>query len=231
MNTGDNGQHVENWFQLNQDAKKLEVFLKGKLPRPKSDIQGLLARAEIDNSSRINKSGKTSVRNPYKKLWQDRGVEWPTKSMGVASEVVTNSTGDLRANLLDEENELWQLDTDANWPEKFVGNLNFANEEGNPANYNVPTDVFDYDDYFLSVGIRESLKCSKSKGMCTPESDIQGFQVSLEVEGTSAHGSSVESSSLLAHSFKTANDESSGNEQYCGLDALAEACKTADDQF
>ena len=145
--------------------------------------------------------------------------------------MVINSTCDLRAHLLEEENELWQLDRDANWPEKFVGNLNFANEESTPANYNVPKDVFDYDDYFLSVGIRESLKCSKSKGLSTPESDIQGFQVSLEGEGTSAHGSSVESSSLCTHSFKIANDENSGNEQYCGLDALAEACKTVDNQF
>ena len=61
--------------------------------------------------------------------------------------------------------------------------------------------------------------------MSTPESDIQDFQVSLEVEGTSTHGSSVES-----HSFKTANDENSGNEQYCGLHALAEACQTFNDQ-
>jgi hypothetical protein len=74
-------QHVENWFQLNKDAKKLEIFLKGKLPRPQSDIQGLLSQAQIDNSSRINKSSKTSVRNPYKKLRQDRGVEWPKNSI------------------------------------------------------------------------------------------------------------------------------------------------------
>ena len=64
MNTGDNRQCVENWFQLNQYAKKLEVYLKGKPPRPESDIQGLLSQAEIENSSRIictNNSGKTSV--------------------------------------------------------------------------------------------------------------------------------------------------------------------------
>ena len=237
LNTGDNGQRVENWFQLNQDAKKLEVYLKGKLPRPQSDIQGLLSQAEIENSSRIictNNSGKTSVRNPYKKLWQDRGVQWPKKSVhstSVASEEAINSTGNLRATLLEEENELWQLDRDADRPEKFVGSLNFANEESNPADY-LSTDVSNCNDYFLAIGIRESLRCSKSKDMSAPESDVhQGFQVSHEGEGTSARGLCVKSSSSFTHSSKTIppNDENSVEEQYCGLDALAEACKTAAD--
>lgn len=85
LHYGNDGQRVENWFQLNRDAKKLEVLLKGKLPRPDSDIRGLLFQAELDgpqsqNNSSINKSGKTSVRNPYKKLWQDKGVDWPMKN-------------------------------------------------------------------------------------------------------------------------------------------------------
>ena len=46
LNTGENGQRVENWFQLNQDAKKLEVFLKGKLPQPESDIQDLWSQTD-----------------------------------------------------------------------------------------------------------------------------------------------------------------------------------------
>ena len=104
--------------------------------------------------------------------------------MSVASEEVINSTGDLRANLLEEEGELLPLDRDTDWLENFVGD--------NPAD-DMHTGVPDYDDYLLSVGIRESLKCSKSKGMFTPESDVQqGFQVSLEGKGTSAHGSKIE---------------------------------------
>ena len=141
--------------------------------------------------------------------------------MSVASEEVINSTGDLRANLLEEEGELWPLDRDTDWLENFVGD--------NPAD-DMHTGVPDYDDYLLSVGIRESLKCSKSKGMFTPESDVQqGFQVSLEGKGTSAHGSYPKSSSSSTRSSKTANSEKPGNQQSCGLNALAEACKTVED--
>lgn len=44
-------------------------------------MQGLLAKTNVTDvepdSGRINETGKTSVRNPYKKLWEDRGVNWP----------------------------------------------------------------------------------------------------------------------------------------------------------
>lgn len=141
--------------------------------------------------------------------------------MSVASEAVINTTGDLRANLVQEEDELWQLDNDTDWAENFGGD--------NPADY-MHTDLPDYDDYLLFFGIRESLKCSKSKGMFTPESEVQqGFQVSLEGERTSPHWSYLKSSSSSTRSFKTANSENSGNQQSCRLDALTEVCKTVED--
>jgi len=78
---GDEGHRIENWFLLNQDAKKLEVMLKGKLPAQHANIKELLAKASVtDSEDCMHKaSKKTSVRNPYKKLWKDRGVEWPNE--------------------------------------------------------------------------------------------------------------------------------------------------------
>ena len=52
-----------------------------------------------------------------------------------SSKDAINPADDLHANLLDEENELWQLDRDAKWPEKSVGRCSFASEETNPADY------------------------------------------------------------------------------------------------
>ena len=143
------------------------------------------------------------------------------------SKEAINLTGDLRASLhaslREEENELWQLDRDADRPEKFVGSLNFANEGCSPAGY-LSTDVSDCNDYFLSTGIQESLRCSKSKDMSTPESDVhQGFQVRHEGKGTSARSLCMKLSSSFTHSSKTIppNDENSVKE----LDALQKHAK------
>jgi hypothetical protein len=76
LNVGKEGNTVENWFQLNRDAKKLEVKLKVKVPPPHVNLKQLLKEADENESS--SGPGKTSVRNPYKKLWEDRGVKWPT---------------------------------------------------------------------------------------------------------------------------------------------------------
>ena len=68
-----------------------------------------------------------------------------------SSEDAINPADDLHANLLDEENELWQLDRDAKWPEKSVGRCSFASEETNPADY-LHADVFNCNDEFASNG-------------------------------------------------------------------------------
>jgi hypothetical protein len=68
-----------------------------------------------------------------------------------SSEDAINPADDLHANLLDEENELWQLDRDAKWPEKSVGHCSFASKETNPADY-LHADVFNCDDEFASNG-------------------------------------------------------------------------------
>ena len=76
--TGDNGQCIEHWFLLNKDAKQLEVILKGKLPAPGANLKEILSAEQCDVAQ--NYSGKTSVRDPYRKLWEDRGINWPNTS-------------------------------------------------------------------------------------------------------------------------------------------------------
>ena len=78
LTTGDDGQCIENWFLLNKDAKQLEVILKGKLPAPGANLKEILSAKKCDGVR--NYSGKTSVQNPYRKLWEDRGIHWPNIS-------------------------------------------------------------------------------------------------------------------------------------------------------
>ena len=79
LTTGDDGQSIENWFLLNKDAKQLEVILKGKLPAPEANLKEILSAEKYD-VARNYQPGKTSVRNPYRKLWEDRGINWPNVS-------------------------------------------------------------------------------------------------------------------------------------------------------
>ena len=78
LTTGDDGQCIENWFLLNKDAKQLQVILNGKLPAPGTNLEKILSAEQCDVAR--NYSGKTSVRNPYRKLWEDRGINWPNTS-------------------------------------------------------------------------------------------------------------------------------------------------------
>ena len=53
LSVGPGGLYVENWFQLNR-------------------------RNDTLNTSVLDK-GKTSVRNPYRNLWEQKGVQWPSQ--------------------------------------------------------------------------------------------------------------------------------------------------------
>ena len=73
------GNSIENWQAINRDSKRLEKKLKGKLPESTPEILQLLSEDEDDVPiNRVKKS--TSVRNPYKRLWEERGVIWPSTS-------------------------------------------------------------------------------------------------------------------------------------------------------
>ena len=71
-----NGNQIEDWRLLNKDSKILEKEFKGNIPTAEEaretieEIEDLL-----DHEEPV--TGKTSVRNPYKKLWQDRGIFGP----------------------------------------------------------------------------------------------------------------------------------------------------------
>lgn len=94
LNIGADGTQVENWFQLNKDAKKLEHVLKGKTPPPGFDIQKALNESDPTVNQQVLQSGKTSVRNPYRKLWQDRGVTWPTTSTSTSTNTSVSPQSD-----------------------------------------------------------------------------------------------------------------------------------------
>ena len=71
-----NENQIEDWRLLNKDSKILGKEFKGNIPTAEEaretieEIEDLLDHEEPA-------TGKTSVRNPYKKLWQDRGISWP----------------------------------------------------------------------------------------------------------------------------------------------------------
>ena len=74
-----NGNQIEDWRLLNKDSKILEKEFKGNIPTAEEaretikEIEDLLDHEEPA-------TGKTSVRNPYKKLWQDHGISWPHRT-------------------------------------------------------------------------------------------------------------------------------------------------------
>ena len=70
------GRSVENWQAINRDCKKLEKMCKGKIPESTQQIIQLLSEEETDVSL-VTPRKTTSARNPYKWLWEERGITWP----------------------------------------------------------------------------------------------------------------------------------------------------------
>jgi len=145
LNVGADGTQVENWFQLNKDAKKLESILKGKVPSPGSDIQKLLTETDPSLNPSVAQSCKTSVRNPYRKLWEDRGVQWPTSQTHASAASTSTASGGYQ-----ELTSFWQAGS--------------KSHEKNAAD----------DDYMLALGIHESLNTIDPLDI-VPAATIQGF--------------------------------------------------------
>ena len=68
------GKSIENWRLLNKDSKILEKHFKHKIPSAEEAKNTITA---FDSRINIKRAGKTSVHNPYKKLWESQGVSWP----------------------------------------------------------------------------------------------------------------------------------------------------------
>ena len=126
------GNYVENWFQLNKDARKLQSILKGNVPAPGTNLQRLLTESPDNtlNESVFNK-GKTSVRNPYRKLCEQRGVQWPACKVKDVSNTCKSSTS---------------LSSSSSWISPDVDEV----DDETPPSLS--------DDFVLALGIRESLK-------------------------------------------------------------------------
>ena len=94
LSTTTDGRTVENWHAINRDSKRLEKICKGKVPES-SDLLHLLSE-DLDTETSEPSRMSTSVRNPYKRLWQERGVRWPsatsTASSSISSPCLNQST-------------------------------------------------------------------------------------------------------------------------------------------
>ena len=129
------GGFVENWFLLNKDAKKLERVCKGRVPATE-EIQSILSGPDESINSVVREQKKTSVRNPFRKMWEESGVQWPSTNTCAASSVplpASSSEGGFLASLQSPELT---------------------------------------DDYFLALGIHESLNtvdqhCASTYSTCT----------------------------------------------------------------
>lgn len=78
-----NGKAIEDWRLINRFSI-LERHYEGNIPSPSEacetidNLESLVQTTQ--NSLLLNaKVGKTSVHQPYKKLWKDRGVSWPSR--------------------------------------------------------------------------------------------------------------------------------------------------------
>ena len=83
--TTTDGRTVENWHAINRDSKRLEKICKGKVPESAELLQLLSEEADLDTESSELARKTTSVRNPYKRLWQERGVRWPSATSTASS--------------------------------------------------------------------------------------------------------------------------------------------------
>lgn len=153
LTTGVDGRFVE---------KKLEHICKGKVPAV-HDIQGLLASTDIN--PRVAEKGKTTVRNPYRKLWSDRGMQWPstcTSSTCTSTSVTSSYTTELS------------------------------------------------DDYYLALGIQESLKSA-------PDLYAETKEV--------LYAETKEVTEVTTHEAETGEKD-----HFEGLNVLLEACNELQDQ-
>ena len=96
LSTTTDGRTVENWHAINRDSKRLEKICRGKVPES-SDLRHLLSEeVNLDTENSEPARMSTSVRNPYKRLWQERGVRWPsatsTASSSISSPCLNEST-------------------------------------------------------------------------------------------------------------------------------------------
>ena len=69
------GKSIENWRLINMDSKILEREFRGKIPSPEEAREAILSL----DSLAPQKTGKTTVHEPYKRLWESKGISWPKR--------------------------------------------------------------------------------------------------------------------------------------------------------
>ena len=151
--TTTDGSTVKNWHAINRDSKRLEKICKGKVPESAELLQLLSEEADLDAESSELARKTTSVRNPYKRLWQERGVRWPSATS-------TTSSSSPSPYFI-------QSTTSSPSPSPY---FNQSSVVGVPQK-ECEVDLFykQQDDYVLNLAIKESLKtatCAATRTQC-----------------------------------------------------------------
>lgn len=76
LSTTTDKRTVENWHAIDHDSKRLEKICRGKLPESSNLLHLLSEEVDLNTENSEPATMCTSVRNPYKRLWQERGVRW-----------------------------------------------------------------------------------------------------------------------------------------------------------
>ena len=72
------GEKVENWRAIQEDARKLQKMCGGRvLPEEELILKITELHGDDENQDIEAATGKTRVRNPYRKLWEEWRVTWP----------------------------------------------------------------------------------------------------------------------------------------------------------
>lgn len=200
LSIGAGGKYVENWFQLNKDARKLQSILRGNVPTSGTNIRHLLENSTDDGLNRsVLDTGKTGVRNPYRNLWEQKGVQWPKpKESSTSSSTCTKTSSSLASCSSHSLNH-----------DKFPS-------------IDEPSSLCD--EYLLSLGIKESLKTTGTTkanlvdiDQETEENQVQNTDPELDVSITN-------SIPVLGQSFENAGISNDPINAESGLNVLANIC-------
>ena len=150
--------------------------MKGRVPQPGTDIQALLETDDDTTNPLVISREKTSVRNPFRKLWEDRGVVWPSTSC------TTSTSGNTSTVSIEDT------------PAMASGSSYFDLTETCPNGDGIVNEL--KDDFYPALGIQESLKSTKissdpqyqfgdaqthsQQNQCDTTGEFQGLMVLLD---------------------------------------------------
>lgn len=79
------GKIIEDWRLINKDSALLERHFKSKIPSPEEARAAIQRFNDSTENTKIPLTGKTSVHNPYKQLWESKGISWPKRNENIST--------------------------------------------------------------------------------------------------------------------------------------------------